>query len=88
MDKMIPYDKDSLKSTAIFFEHQTHASLTDALALFEELEFDPAFIRAHAETFDESCFVEKIKAFVASKYAEHKGLNDDLYDDKVIGVAV
>lgn len=88
LDTMIPYNNDSLQSTAIFFEHQTKESLTEAIELFEGLEFDPAFIRAHAETFDESRFVEKIKAFVASKYAEHKGLNNDLYDDKVIGVAV
>jgi glycosyltransferase involved in cell wall biosynthesis len=88
LDTMIPYDKDSLKSTAIFFEHQTKESLTAAIELFEDLEFDPVFIRAHAETFDESCFIEKIRAFVASKYPVPKGLNDDLYDDKTIGVAV
>jgi glycosyltransferase involved in cell wall biosynthesis len=88
LDTMIPYDKDSLKSTAVFFEHQTKESLKEAIELFEELEFDPAFIRAHAETFDESCFIEKIQAFVVSKYREHKGLSDDLYDDKTIGVAV
>jgi len=88
LDTMIPYDKDSLKSTAIFFEHQTKEALTKAVELFEALDFDPAFIRAHAETFDESRFIEKIKAFVESKYREHKGLGNDLYDDKTIGVAV
>jgi glycosyltransferase involved in cell wall biosynthesis len=88
LDTMIPYDKDSLKSTAIFFEHQTKESLTAAIELFEDLEFDPVFIREHAEIFDESCFIEKIRAFVASKYPVPKGLNDDLYDDKTIGVAV
>jgi glycosyltransferase involved in cell wall biosynthesis len=88
LDTMIPYDKDSLKSTANFFEHQTKESLTAAIELFEDLEFDPVFIREHAEIFDESCFIEKIRAFVASKYPVPKGLNDDLYDDKTIGVAV
>ncbi len=88
LDTMIPYDKDSMKSTAIFFEDQTKESLTQAIELFENLEFDPAFIRAHAETFDENCFIEKIRDFVISKYREHKGLNNDLYDDKTIGVAV
>lgn len=88
LDTMIPYENDSMKSTAIFFEHQTKESLTKAVELFEALEFDPAFIRAHAETFDESRFIEKIRDFVISKYREHKGLNNDLYDDKTIGVAV
>lgn len=87
LDTMIPYDQDSLKSTAVFFEHQTKESLTRAIELFEELEFDPAFIRAHAETFDERRFIEKIKAFVSEKYLEHKGLNGKLFD-KPIGVAV
>jgi len=45
--------------------------------LFEELEFDPSFIRAHAETFDESCFVEKIRSFVENKYLESKKINTD-----------
>jgi len=56
--------------------------------LFEELEFDPSFIRAHAETFDESCFVEKIRSFVENKYLESKKINTDLRDNKAIEVTV
>jgi glycosyltransferase involved in cell wall biosynthesis len=88
LDTMIPYVDNSLKSTAIFFEQQTKESLIEAIELFEELEFDPSFIRAHAETFDESCFVEKIRSFVENKYLESKKINTDLRDNKAIEVTV
>lgn len=73
LDTMIPFKSDSLKSTAVFFNEQTVPALKNAIEQFEQLEFDPAFLRAHAQSFDESCFVEKIRSFVLSKYmAEEK----------------
>ncbi|AMR33517.1 hypothetical protein A0256_19865 [Mucilaginibacter sp. PAMC 26640] len=67
-ETMIPYEGDSLKSTAVFFEEQTKESLTNAINKFETLEFDAKFIRSHAESFDEGAFVSKIKQFVLKKY--------------------
>ncbi len=69
LETMIPYEGDSLKSTAVFFNQQTKESLTNAVKLFQTLEFDPAFIRHHAESFDEGAFVSKIRQFVMGKYA-------------------
>ncbi|WP_431198757.1 hypothetical protein ACQ86K_21660 [Mucilaginibacter sp. P19] len=62
-----------MKSTAIFFEHQTVESLKEAILLFEQLEFDPTFISAHAHGFDENHFIEKIRAFVSEKYTGSTG---------------
>ncbi|MEO3407305.1 glycosyltransferase [Mucilaginibacter sp. CAU 1740] len=68
LDTMIPYTNNSMEATAVFFDQQSVASLKEAILLFEQLQFDPAFISAHAHTFDESHFIEKIKAFVLEKY--------------------
>ncbi len=68
LDTMLPVnDGDSMKATAVFFEKQTVESLSAAIEHFETLHFDPQFIRQHAETFDESHFVKKIKNFVEEK---------------------
>ncbi|MDI6892752.1 MAG: glycosyltransferase [Actinomycetota bacterium] len=56
--------------TGVFFEEQTPESLVEAVRKFEELSLDSAFIRRHAERFDESVFRSKMKAFVEEKYAE------------------
>ena len=66
LDTMIPVTKNNAhKATAIFFKNQTEASLTDAIKAFEKMTFDPLFIRSHAERFDESTFVDKIRNFVS-----------------------
>lgn len=66
-DTMIPYSNDSQKATALFFNEQTVASVIGAVNAFEQLTFDPAFIRQHAETFDEVHFVKKIQDFVYNR---------------------
>jgi glycosyltransferase involved in cell wall biosynthesis len=67
---MIPYTEggNSLKSTAVFFKDQTVESLCGAIEEFETLAFDPVFIKAHAEKFDEEVFISEIKDFVQKKY--------------------
>ncbi|MDB5159542.1 MAG: hypothetical protein JWR50_4249 [Mucilaginibacter sp.] len=65
---MIPYVKNSLKSTAIFFDSQTVESLCEAVEKFNQLEFDPLFIRNHAMSFDEKVFISEIKSFINEKY--------------------
>jgi len=74
LETMIPYEGDSLKATAVFFDEQTKESLTAAVKTFETLNFDPNFIRSHAESFDESAFVSKIRQFVIRKYALSNGV--------------
>lgn len=68
LDTMIPFKSDASRATAVFFDEQTVPALTNAVNLFEQLEFNPDFLRAHAQSFDESCFVEKIRSYVLSKY--------------------
>ncbi len=69
----IPAAGDPAQATAVFFKNQTVEDLTAAIRAFEGIEslFNPAFIRSHAEQFDETRFIEKIRQFVTSKYAEH-----------------
>lgn len=55
------------KATALFFEAQTVECLVAAIETFETLSFNPAFIRAHAEKYDESTFIEKIRSFILEK---------------------
>ncbi|MBO0949270.1 glycosyltransferase [Fibrella sp. HMF5405] len=66
----IPIDEDPAQATALFFDDQTVASLTDAIHRFEQVEhqFNPKFIRRHSESFDEKIFIQKIQQFVYEKY--------------------
>jgi glycosyltransferase involved in cell wall biosynthesis len=73
LETMIPYTNNASKATAIFFNEQTKESLIDAIHLYETLEFDPSFIRKHAERYDESVFIDQIQHFIKEKYALHKG---------------
>lgn len=69
LDTMIPVGENySQEATAVFFEPQDETSLTNAIIAFEKMKFDPLFIRAHAEKFDEFFFVDKIRNFVTRKY--------------------
>jgi glycosyltransferase involved in cell wall biosynthesis len=54
------------KPTGVFFNEQTVDSLIDAVRRFEsaEDEFDPAALRAHAESFDRAHFKRKIEVFL------------------------
>ncbi|RVU02466.1 glycosyltransferase family 4 protein [Mucilaginibacter limnophilus] len=71
LDTMIPFKENPRRSTAIFFDEQTKEALMSAIRLFEIVPMDSQFIRQHAETFDESRFIEKIRAFVGAKYYMH-----------------
>ncbi|GAB3641880.1 glycosyltransferase family 4 protein [Spirosoma arcticum] len=69
-----PVANDPADATAVFFGNQTVDDLIDAVKRYEQIEdqFDSAFIRAHAESFDELKFISKIRQFVADKYAKHQ----------------
>lgn len=56
--------------TGLFFDEQSVASLCEAIASFEQRDFDPSVIRAHAETFNESRFQDEYRNFVETKMSE------------------
>jgi glycosyltransferase involved in cell wall biosynthesis len=68
LETMIPVVDDATKATAVFFENQTEEDLIIAIKKFENLDFDPNFIRAHAMKFDESIFIKRIRTYVNEKY--------------------
>ncbi|WP_245826306.1 glycosyltransferase [Spirosoma rigui] len=69
----IPVNHNPAQATALYFNNQTVADLIDAVKRYEriEKEFDPAFIRSHAEGFDEAIFIDRIRQFVKAKADEH-----------------
>jgi len=58
--------------TGAFFYEQTPEALSKAIEEFDEISYDPAVIRRHAERFDKRVFKEWLSAFIEEKYAEHR----------------
>ena len=52
--------------TGVFFNEQTAGSLAEAILRFDEMTFDGATIRAHAEQFDVSAFKARLWEFLRS----------------------
>ena len=50
--------------TGAFFERSDPAALAAELRAFDRTRFDPARLRAHAETFAPARFVERLRAIV------------------------
>jgi glycosyltransferase involved in cell wall biosynthesis len=67
----IPYGS-SKKATSIFFDEQTPEKVIEAIKKAESIEFDPQYIRKHAEIFDEDIFIENIRNYVLEKYNAQK----------------
>ncbi len=57
--------------TGVFFNAPTIASLIEAVQRFNQVNFDPATIRANAECFSTEVFRDKLTQFIEEKYAEH-----------------
>jgi len=53
--------------TGAFFRQPTVAALAATLRTFDERQYDPAAIRAHALRFDTAVFRERLTAFIAQK---------------------
>lgn len=51
-------------TTGLFFHEQTIGALVAAVHQFETMSFQPAQIRAHAESFDTRVFAQRIQRFV------------------------
>ena len=54
--------------TGVHFDAQTPESLREAVRRFEGLTFDPAALRAHAETFSVPRFRDEFDRFVNERY--------------------
>lgn len=54
--------------TGLFFREQTAEAVQEAVARFEQMTFEPAYITAHAEKFSEARFREELKSFILSEY--------------------
>lgn len=67
LETMIPYTNNASKATAVFFNEQTADALSNAISEYENLSFDPLFIRTHAEKFDEKVFIGEIQSYVNKK---------------------
>ena len=68
LDTMIPVKSDPGQATAVLFDQQTVDSLIEAIERFERFDFNPRFIRQHAEKFHETEFIRQIKAYVSRQY--------------------
>jgi glycosyltransferase involved in cell wall biosynthesis len=53
--------------TGLFFREQTADSLTEAVARFDDGDFDCAAIRRHAQGFDKETFKNRLQAFIGGK---------------------
>jgi glycosyltransferase involved in cell wall biosynthesis len=58
LDSVIP------GQTGLHFDAPNAASLAEAARQFDQLSFDPAIIRRHAQRFDASVFERELKAFI------------------------
>jgi glycosyltransferase involved in cell wall biosynthesis len=67
LETMIP-KVEKWKATALFFEDQSVESLVAAINAFNDNDFDPFFIRRHAEKFNEDKFVKQIRNHVLNLY--------------------
>jgi glycosyltransferase involved in cell wall biosynthesis len=57
--------------TGVLFHTQKVECLVETIQRFQQLEFDPAAVRAHAEKFDRRVFRRQLKAFVDESVAAH-----------------
>ena len=54
--------------TGVFFREQTPEALSEAVARFERIQFDPYAIQQHARRFSTERFRRELGAYVATEY--------------------
>ncbi len=59
------------KKTGLFFRKQEVGDLIEAVGSSEKMEWDSAFIAAHAQNFDREIFKSKIEEFIRQKILEY-----------------
>ena len=74
LETVIDWPAGKGKCTGVYFDPPTAGSLTLAINNFMDLEkkgqFDPKFIRAHAQKFSKERFKREILEFMKSKVAQ------------------
>ena len=70
----------------LFFENQTVNSLMDALEQFENVSWDPARIRRHAEKFDEARFIRELSTFIEAMIKPRENIKQYPMAAKTYGV--
>ncbi len=56
------------EKTGLFFQEQIVADLLTTIELFETMQWDASFIRAHSEQFDKEQFKKKFKQFIDQQW--------------------
>ncbi|MEQ8237616.1 MAG: glycosyltransferase [Cyclobacteriaceae bacterium] len=64
IDTMIPYQENSPKGTALFFDEQTVPALKSAIEKFETIHFETEILRKNAERFSKKRFKEELETFI------------------------
>ncbi|MBP9802622.1 glycosyltransferase [Patescibacteria group bacterium] len=54
------------QKTGLFFHEQNWAALAHTILRFQEMQFDPYFIREHVRQFDQELFVKNLNFFISS----------------------
>jgi glycosyltransferase involved in cell wall biosynthesis len=74
LETMVGLDATDAPPTAVFFDEQTDAALTDAIGRFEAAahRFDPDALRARAIRFDRPVFRQRIAAYVDRLWSEFR----------------
>ena len=65
--------------TGLFFHEPRPESLSETLQRFDQLSFDTAAIREHAQLFDTEVFKARFTSFVAARLQEHPAATDALH---------
>ena len=70
-ETMIPFGDPDDAPTAVFFDQQTVASLSDAIVRFESNadRFDPRALRARAMQFDRPLFAQRMATWIERRWA-------------------
>ncbi|MEC0207024.1 glycosyltransferase [Paenibacillus lautus] len=54
------------EQTGLYFEEQSINSLVDTINRFDQYDWDPQYIRQHAEQFSEHIFIERMQSIIES----------------------
>ncbi|MCX6763487.1 MAG: glycosyltransferase [Candidatus Moranbacteria bacterium] len=58
--------------TGVFFENQTAADIVTAVKKFEDIKFNPQYIRSQSLKFDRELFKSKIKDYIEAELVRYK----------------
>ena len=68
-ETMIGYSPKKKFYTAVLFDHQNHLSLEKAINQFENISFDPIYLRNYASQWDIKYFKKKFRRLINEKFS-------------------